>query len=102
MTAYEIPLSTLPQSFTIDLGSKTYVLTVLWNDAMQVWTLDIAQQDGTPLLQCLPIVTGCDLLEQYGYLEFGGQLIAQVDHDPFAAPSLDNLGSTGHLYFVTA
>lgn len=101
MTAYEIPLSPLQQDFTIDLGPTTYKLSVTYNGISEVWMLDIASQDGVPILQGLPIVTGCDMLEQYGYLNFGGQLIAQTDHDTTSAPTLTNLGITGHLYFVT-
>jgi uncharacterized protein DUF6983 len=100
-TAYEIPLSAVPQDFSIDLGSTTYQLTVTYNGISEVWVLDIADVSGNPILQGIQIVTGCDLLEQYGYLNFEGQLIAQTDHDPDAPPTQTNLGTTGHLYFVT-
>ena len=100
MTPYEIPLSPIPQTFTIDLGATTYQLTVTYNGVSEVWNLDIADQTGVPILQGLPIVAGCDMLEQFGYLKFGGQLIAQTDHSD-DAPTLANLGSTGNLYYVT-
>lgn len=99
-TAFEIPLTPLPQSLTIDLGSTTYQMTVTYNGDSNTWTLDIAAVDGTPVLQGIPVITGCDLLEQYGYLNFGGQLLVQTDHDVDAVPTADNLGITSHLYFV--
>lgn len=100
-TPYEIPLSPLPQTFSIDLGSKTYQLTLTYNGVSGIWVLDIADQTGVTILTGIQVVTGCDLLEQFGYLNFGGRLIAQTDHDADAPPSLTNLGTTGHLYFVT-
>jgi hypothetical protein len=100
-TPYEIPLSPINQNFSIALGSKTYSLTITFNGVTEMWNLDIADQNGNALVQGIPIVTGCDLLEQYGYLNFGGQLIAQTDNDASAPPTQFNLGVTGHLYFVT-
>lgn len=100
MTPYEIPLSPVPQSFTIDLGGTTYNLTVTYNGMSSTWVLDIADINGVPVLQGVPIVTGCDLLGQFGYLNFGGALVAQTDHDPDAIPTQANLGITGRLFFV--
>lgn len=101
-TPYEIPLSPTPQTFTISLGGTTYRLTVWWNDMAACWTVDIYDSDGsTKILVGVPLVTGCDLLAPYSDLDFGGELIAQVDGDINAVPTFDNLGTTGHLYFVT-
>ena len=44
----------------------------------------------------IPLVTGCDLLEQYAYLEFGGEL--WVEGEMPATP--DNLGTEVELVFV--
>lgn len=101
-TSYEIPLTPLvAQNFTIDLGDTTYQLQMTYNAQVGIWVLDISTQAGVPILQGLQIVTGCDMLEQFGYLNFGGQLVAQTDHDPDAPPTLQNLGTTGHVYFIT-
>ena len=64
--------------------------------------LDIADINGAAILSGLPIITGTDLLEQFGYLNFGGQLIAQTDFAVDLPPTYENLGQTGHLYWVTA
>lgn len=102
MTIYEIPLSAEPQSFQIALGSNTYNVTVSWNSIATCWVVDLADDVGTPILQGLPLVTGLDLLRQYQYLGLGGSLIAQSDTNPDLVPEFDTLGSSSHLYFVTA
>jgi hypothetical protein len=55
-----------------------------------------------PILTGLPLVTGVDLLEQYGYLGIGGSLVVQSTNDPSLVPNYDTLGSTGNLFFVVA
>ena len=102
MIAFEIPLKSTPQSLTIALAGVTYQLTIKWCDPSSCWVIDIADINGIPILSGIPMVGGADLLGQFGYLGFGGQLIAQVDFDPDAVPGFTNLGTTGHLYFVTA
>lgn len=97
-TPYEVPLSSVPQTFQITIAMIVYVLTVRWNSQNQSWVLDISDQNNVPILQGIPLVTGSDLLEQYGYLNFGFQLICQTDHDLLAPPTYANLGTTGHLY----
>lgn len=99
-TVYEIPLTANPQKLTISLGTNTYQLVVKWNDQSQTWVIDINDTDGNPVLTGLSMVTGADLLEQYSYMNFGGQLIAQSDTDLSLPPTFDNLGTIGHLYFV--
>jgi len=99
-TAYEIPLSSQPQLFNIQLAGKTYFLTIRWNTAALYWVLDIADQDRAPVISGIPVVTGLDLLGQYAYLEFGGMLIVQTDGDPDVVPTYANLGSEGHIYFL--
>lgn len=100
MAAFQIPLQPNPQILQVTLAGTAYQFTVKWNDANQAWTLDIADSSGNPIISGIPIVTGQDLLAPYGYLNFGGQLIAQTTNDTDAVPTLANLGSTGNLYFV--
>lgn len=101
MIVYEIPLTPAPQRFSISLAGTFYRLAILWRDNAQGgWVLDIATQDGTPIIGGIPLVTGCDLLAQYKYLGLGGALVVQTDHDPDAVPTFANLGVQGRLYFV--
>ncbi|MGO9474226.1 MAG: phage baseplate plug protein [Rhodomicrobium sp.] len=100
-TAYEIPLQPNAQTFTIPLAGVTYDMTLHWCDSNQTWVLDIADANGDALVQGIPLVTGADLLAQYGYLGFGGALECQTDDDSYAVPTYGNLGQTSHLYFLT-
>lgn len=99
-TAYEIPFSSPPETFSITIAGIEYQLTATWCDPAQCWTLAIADSSGNPILSSIPIVTGADLLEQYDYLNLGFQLIVQTDSDPNAVPTFTNLGTTGHVYAV--
>lgn len=100
MTPYEVPLSASPQKLLIDLLGVTYSLTVRFNSASSLWYLDIADALGNPILVGIPLVTGCDLLEQYAHLGINGSLYAQTDGDLSAPPTSDNLGTSSHLYFA--
>ena len=99
MTPYLIPLSSIPQTFTISLGGIDYNITCKWNEK-QGWTLDIADINNVNILCGIPLATGRDLLEPHLNLNFGGQLFALTDSSE-AAPTLDNLGTESNLYFVT-
>jgi len=101
-TAFEIPLVPQPQMFEIVLAGVQYQLLVWWNNVNQSWMIDISDSSGNPIVTGIPLVTGQDLLAPYGYLNFGGQLIAQTDFKPGAVPTFKNLGTTGHLYWITS
>lgn len=74
--------------------------TKKWNVPANCWVVDIATEEGTPVLCGIPLVTGADLLEQFGYLGFGGQLIAVTDNARDTPPTFSNLGITGHMYYI--
>lgn len=99
-TYYEIPLSPKPQTFNIPLVGVTYGFTTKWNIFNASWILDISDASGNAILSGIPLITGADLLAQYGYLAFGFKLVCQTDNDPDAVPTYENLGETGHLYAI--
>lgn len=101
-TPYLIPLQNTNQQIQITLAGVLYTLTVRWNEMNEAWTVDIADANSNPIVSGIPLVTGVDLLAPFGYLNFGGQLIAQTTNDANAVPTFDNLGSTGNLYFVVS
>ncbi|MDD2056618.1 hypothetical protein D3C77_541250 [compost metagenome] len=103
MANFEIPLSPNPQSFSITLSAVEYRLTVQFRNAEQGgWVLDIADTSNNPIIEGIPLVTGVNLLEQYGYLGFKDILWCQTTDDPDAVPTFDNLGIGSHLYWYTA
>lgn len=99
-TPYQIPLSPKAQSFFIQLGAVSYLLTFRWNSVSAAWMLDIASADRVPLVSSIPVITGLDLLAPHKHLGFTGALIAQTDNDPDVVPTFTNLGTGGRLYYV--
>jgi hypothetical protein len=97
----EIPLSSKAQVFTIDLNGVEYKLSIIWNSVCQSWILDVRNTDDTDVLLGIPLVTGRDLLEQFKHLNLGGNLLVQTDTDTDAVPTFNNLGTQGHLYYIT-
>lgn len=98
----EIPLLPTPQALTVLLGNVYYQLNVQYRDAVAGgWFIDIADSTGVPIIQGIPMVTGCNLLEQYAYLGINVDLRVQTDHDPDQQPTFENLGLTSHLYAAT-
>ena len=102
MSTYEIPLIASPQKFAISLAGVSYNLVVHWCPPGGYWVLDILDVNSVELLTGIPLVPGIDLLEQYEYLNFGGELRVVTDFNAEAPPTSTNLGSQSHLYFVTA
>jgi hypothetical protein len=103
-TVQEIPLSATPQTLSITLGGVNYNLKVMYRNAANGqggWTLDIADASSNPIVCGIPLVTGANLLEQYGYLGFPGELWVATDGNPTDAPTFENLGTLSHLYFLT-
>jgi hypothetical protein len=102
MNTYLIPLSGIAQTFSITFIDVVYNLTVYWNDSPDAgWMLDIADSSNNSIVAGIPMVTGVDLLDGLGYLNFGGSLYIYTDGDPFAVPTLDTLGVSSNLYFQT-
>lgn len=72
-----------------------------WNKPADCWMVDLLDDNGNALVLGFSLVTGADLLEQFKYLGIEGQIMAQTDHDSSAVPTYENLGSRGHMYFLT-
>jgi hypothetical protein len=97
-----VPLTAAAQTLTIGLGGVTYNLTLLYRDTPEGgWTLDIADANDVPILQGIPLVSGVDVLAQYGYLGFGGRLGVFNGNDPDSPLTYDNLGSDYQMLWVT-
>lgn len=101
---YIIPLNSQPQVFDITLAGVDYVMTVKWNDMGQSWIMDIADVNGVPIVGCIPLITGADLLVGLAYLGIGGQLFILTSQGkyPDEVPGLDDLGVNSNIYFYTS
>lgn len=100
-TASELPLISTPQQLAVSLSGTVYNLRMSWCKPAQCWILDVSDANGVPVLQGVPLVTGTNLLGQYAYLGIPGKLVVLTDSDPDAVPTFTDLGSQGHVYYVT-
>jgi hypothetical protein len=99
-TFFEIPTTPTAQQFSITLNGISYIMRLIYRDTdMGGWVLDIADSNNTSLACGIPLVTGCNLLDQYEYLGLGGVMIVTTDGDTLTPPTFENLGTTGHLWF---
>jgi hypothetical protein len=94
MPVYEIPLSSEPQTFAIELAGVSYQLTFTWNETLLCWLLDVATATRVPIISGIPVVTGLDLLAQYTYLGFGGALVVQTDGGATIRTEIDGNSTT--------
>lgn len=100
-TVFKIPLTPKAQTFDLQIGANLYSVTMRWNTFANCWVLDFSDQNGTAILQGVPMITGADLLAQYAYLGFGVQLFCQTDAAPDVVPDYAGLGTESNLYFAT-
>ena len=104
MANVEIPLSGTAESFAIALNGTVYQMTVQWRDApLGGWFLDIADSSGNAIVSGIALVTGSDLLAQYGYLGIAGGAALYVVNvaGGDSAPEFGNLGTDTRLIMVT-
>lgn len=98
---FRIPLTNVPQRFAIDLNGRSFIFVCKYNPEMPNWVLDIIDGDTEePLIACLPMITGANLLAQHAYVGIDGAFVVYTDGNEFAIPTLDNLGNEANLYFV--
>lgn len=50
-----------------------------FNSEAGYWYMDIYKSDNTPLLSSIPLVCGCNLLDQYTYMEIGSAYLVKTD-----------------------
>jgi hypothetical protein len=98
-TVYTMPLTNVPQRFSMDIVGVTYIILCRWNESIG-WSLDISNADDVPLIACLPLTVGVDLLGQYAYLGINAALYVYTDGAQFEPPTLENLGRESNLYLL--
>lgn len=106
-TYYPITLSPgTNQKTSVVLGDATYHLTFIYRgNFLGGWVMDIDDQNDNPIVAGIPLVTGANLLENYGYLGFtGGMCVVgstTSGGDTDELPTFDDLGADAQLYWVT-
>ncbi|MGO4738655.1 hypothetical protein AB4099_19055 [Bosea sp. 2KB_26] len=101
-TIYEFPLLPEAQQMSITLGTVEYVVRFGWADTADGgWFIDMSLTDGTPLLRSLPLTAGENVLQQFDYLGFPGEIRVQTDGNDLVEPTYANLGSNGKVLFIT-
>lgn len=96
-----------PFTERIDMEGINYTLRFAWNTRSNCWVMEIWNAGNTGRVACgIPLVTGCDLLEQFRYLPLGAHTILTVMSigpaiSPDTVPDFYNMGIDGHLYMTT-
>ena len=102
MAEFLIPLTNIPQEFSISLSNREVTIFQRWNE-WSGWVIDLSDTaTTTPIIAGLPLVTGCDLLEPFPELGFIGSLLVYTDGNSMSIPTIDNLGLDSNLYYMTA
>jgi hypothetical protein len=98
----KLPLSSDPaQSFITQLGSTKYQFDVRWNDRAAVWCADIVDAaTQQAILQGLPLVLGCELLQPYNLAM--GRLLVVDETGTAKDASYDDLGTRVNVYWISA
>ncbi len=99
---YTIPfVPNTPQRFSVALLNITYNLRTRFSKGSLAWMLDLSDTDNNLIIGSIPLVTGCDLLEQYHYLEIGGGLYVNNSGIPNNnVPRFQDLGVNSQLVFI--
>jgi len=100
LVPFEIPVSGLPQTFTVSLSSIEHNMNLGWNPQAGAFILDVLDKNQNPMLMGLQLATGSDLLSQFEYLGIKGSLLVQTAGNPGAMPTVANFGTLSHLYYL--
>lgn len=106
-TTYTIPLTTEPNNtfqcaLTINGTPYTFQFFLAYNTVAGYWCMTISNaKTNTVLLSSIPLVTGCNLLEQYAYMGIGEAYIEKADSSEINdSPDDTNLGTSFVLKWV--
>ncbi|MNO26506.1 hypothetical protein D3C76_163600 [compost metagenome] len=99
-TLFLVPLENIPQDFNMVVAGNQVRIVCKWNE-FSGWLIDLYDSvTQEPLIMAIPLVTGCDLLEQFRYVGVTSNAIVYTDGDQYAVPTLDNLGNESNLYLL--
>ena len=106
MAAVQIPLQTENPHYSerVDLDGETYILTFLYTERNDLWTLDIQDKDENDLILGIPIFPQYDLLAQYqGNVSLPqGTLFAINIESEYTEPTYEDFGTNILLIYNEA
>lgn len=96
-----IPLTTgsPAQTFRITLNGESYSMTAKWNTRASFWTLDIADENQTAIVNGITLKTGSDLLSPYNF-GIGGLYVYNTSTEEPEA-TIDTIGVDAVLVYMT-
>lgn len=86
------------QTFSIILNEISYIMTAKWNSRADFWTLDIADENNTVLINNVALKIGVDLLEPFN-LGIGNIYVVNFSGGGIE-PSLLNIGEETALIYI--
>lgn len=101
MQIIPIPSDNAQFSLTVDLDDVVYLLTFTFNTRCQAWYMDVALQNGTPLLCGRKIIPGVDLTGQHKDPRLPkGRIFALADKDSEVRMTRSELGGRVNIWYV--
>jgi hypothetical protein len=102
MSAQIIPLTpspnqTITPSLFVDGTTLVLNLKIYFNEQMNFWVMDIADQNNNPLVSSVPLEPGvwpaANVLRPYTYLKIGSAFLMDVSGSPYTPSSSSLLGT---------
>ena len=90
-----IPLIPASQTLSINISGETYNLRIIWRNTEYV--LDLLDKEKNSIITGIALVTGCNLLRQYEYLNLGFNMFISTDVNKTIDPEYKTLGVSSHL-----
>ncbi|HXR75139.1 MAG TPA: hypothetical protein VN737_04130 [Bryobacteraceae bacterium] len=100
--AQTIPLTSAPNqalrvALNINGATVTLNLEISYNSSGGFWVMSVADQNGQPLLSCVPLLTGiwpaANILGPYDYMQIGSAFLINQNGAATDFPDDTNLGS---------
>lgn len=81
---YVIPVDNTPNNtfrctVPVDGSSIKFKFFFRFNSEAGYWFMDLSKSDGTNIISSIPLVCGCNLLEQYTYMKIGSAYLVKTD-----------------------
>lgn len=95
---YELPITSQPsQEFTCELAGIDYIFRIVLNVRGDIWTLSVSTVNDYPIIDCVPMVLGADLLANERFTD--GILFIADYNNTGLDPTGDNLTDYGLIWY---